>query len=109
MRRSLRMLGYDFVGSLGGSVLHVLEGAPGKRLCEITYPAKLPRTGVPYVERFAADDRQVDNAAIKKEIVFAFTWTLDRRLTMPAMASAISAEAGTLVLARNFRVRCGAR
>jgi cytochrome P450 len=64
---ALRMLGYDsIVGSLGGSILHVLEGAPGKRLCEITYPAKLPRTGVPYIERFAAADRQVGNAAIKQ-------------------------------------------
>ena len=64
---SLRILGYDsIVGSLSGSILHVLEGASGKRLCEIAYPAKLPRTGVPYIERFAACDCQVGNAAIKQ-------------------------------------------
>jgi len=64
---SLRMLGYDsIVGSLGGSILHVFEGAPGRRLCEIAYPANLPMTGVPYVERFAAADRQVGDAAIKQ-------------------------------------------
>jgi len=64
---ALRMLGYDsIVGSLGGSILHVLETAPGKRLCEISYPAELPRTGVPYIERIAAADCQVGKAAIKQ-------------------------------------------
>ena len=64
---SLRMLGYDsIVASLGASILHVLEGVRGKRLCEITYPAKLPRTGVPYIERFAATDCQLGNAAVKQ-------------------------------------------
>jgi len=64
---SLRMLGYDsIVGSLSVSILHVLEGASAKRLCEIAYPAKLPRTGVPYIERFAAADCQVGNATIKQ-------------------------------------------
>ncbi len=64
---SLRMLGYDsIVGSLGGSILHVLESAPGYRLCEIAYPASLPRTGVPYIERFAAVDNQIGDAVIKQ-------------------------------------------
>ena len=36
------MLGYNsIVGSLGGSILHVFEGAPGRRLCEIAYPADI--------------------------------------------------------------------
>ena len=64
---SLRMLGYDsIVGSLGGSILYALEGAPGKRLCDISYPEALPRTGVPYVERFAATDCRFGDAAIKQ-------------------------------------------
>ena len=64
---SLRMLGYDsIVGSLGGSILHVLKGAPGKRLCDISYPQNLPRTGVPYIERFAAADCRFGGAAIKQ-------------------------------------------
>ena len=45
---SLRMLGYDsIVGSLGGSILHVLNGAPGKRLCDISYPQKSAEDGRP--------------------------------------------------------------
>ncbi len=64
---ALRMLGYDsIVGSLGGSILNVLEGGAGRRLSEISYPAKLPKTGVPYIERFAAADRQVGEAEIKQ-------------------------------------------
>lgn len=64
---SLRMLGYDsIVGSLGASILHVLEGASSQRICEIAYPANLPRTGVPYIERFAVGDCQVGDATIKQ-------------------------------------------
>ena len=64
---SLRMLGYDFiVGSLGGSLLHVLTNAQGKRLCDIAYPQTLPKTGVPYIERFAAADCTIGDAAIKQ-------------------------------------------
>ena len=61
------MLGYDsIVGSLGGSILHVLEQAPGERLCDISYPETMPRTGVPYVERFASIDCRLGDADIKK-------------------------------------------
>jgi cytochrome P450 len=63
---SLRMLGYDsIVGSLAGSILHVLEGSPGKRLCDIAYPQSLPKTGVPFIERFAAADCRFADADIK--------------------------------------------
>ena len=64
---ALKMLGYNsIVGSLGGSILHVLENAPGERLCDIAYPQTLPQTGVPYVERFAAADCRLGDADIKK-------------------------------------------
>ena len=54
---SLRMLGYDLIaGSLAGSLLHELKNAQGKRLCDISYPQNLPKTGVPYIERFASAD-----------------------------------------------------
>ena len=64
---ALKILGYDsLVGSLGGSILHVLKNAPGERLCDIAYPQTLPQTGVPYVERFAAADCRLGDADIKK-------------------------------------------
>jgi hypothetical protein len=64
---SLRMLGFDsIVGSLGGSILHVLKDAPGRRLCDISYPQTLPKTGVPYIERFAVADDRFGDVAIKQ-------------------------------------------
>ncbi len=64
---ALKILGYDsIVGSLGGSILHVLEQAPGKRLSDISYSDTMPRTGVPYVERFASIDCRLGDADIKK-------------------------------------------
>ena len=64
---SLRMLGYDSIaGSLAGSLLHELKNAQGERLCDISYPRTLPKTGVPYIERFAAADCRFGDADIKK-------------------------------------------
>jgi cytochrome P450 len=64
---SLRILGYDsIVGSLGSSLLHVLKETPEQRLCEVPFPQALPKTGVPYVERFATKDCIVGGASIKK-------------------------------------------
>lgn len=64
---SFRMLGYDSIaGSLGGSILHVLRGARGMRLCDISYPQVLPKTSVPYIERFAAADCRLGDAVIKR-------------------------------------------
>ena len=64
---SLRILGYDsIVGSLGSSILHVLKQAPKRQLCDLPFPQALPKTGVPYVERFATKDCIVGDASIKK-------------------------------------------
>ena len=64
---SLRMLGYNSIaGSLAGSLLHELKNAQGERLCDISYPRTLPKTGVPYIERFAAADCRFGDADIKK-------------------------------------------
>lgn len=64
---ALSMLGYDsLVGSLGGSLLHVLRNASEQRLCDIVFPSALPVTGVPYVERFAAKDSVIGGASIRK-------------------------------------------
>jgi hypothetical protein len=64
----LSMLGYDsIVGSLGCSLLRVLqEGRTGGgRLCDLSFPAALPATGVPYIERFARQDCVIKEAAIR--------------------------------------------
>src|SRR5262245_6266937 len=55
---ALSMLGYDsIVGSLGASLLEVLQRESGKRLCDIAFPSSFPvKTGVPYIERFAGKD-----------------------------------------------------
>jgi cytochrome P450 len=64
---SLSMLGYDsIVGSLGCSLLHVLREGAGKRLCDLSFPRVLPATGVPYIERFAADDCMLSGASFRK-------------------------------------------
>jgi cytochrome P450 len=55
---ALLVVGHDsLLGSLGASLVALLEEqAEGARLCDISYPATLPRTGVPYVERVAKRD-----------------------------------------------------
>lgn len=55
---ALMVVGHDsLLGSLGASLVAVLEEqVEGARLCDITYPEALPRTGVPYVERVAQMD-----------------------------------------------------
>jgi cytochrome P450 len=64
---SLRMLGFDSIaGSLGCSLLHELKQAAGQRLSDIAFPRTLPKTGVPYIERFAAADYTLGDAAIKQ-------------------------------------------
>ena len=54
---ALIAVGHDsLIGSLGASLVAVLEQAEGARLCDVTFPSTLPRTGVPYVERVAQKD-----------------------------------------------------
>jgi cytochrome P450 len=65
---SLRMLGYDSIaGSLASSLLHELQQAAGKRHSDISFPRNLPKTGVPYIERFASADCLLGDAAIKQD------------------------------------------
>lgn len=64
---ALSILGYDsLVGSLSGSLLRVLREAPREtKLCELSFPATLPITGVPYIERFARKDCELDGHVIR--------------------------------------------
>jgi hypothetical protein len=62
---ALMVVGYDSVlGSLGTSLVAVLEEGAGSRLCDLSYPDSLPRTGVPYVERVAKKDCAIPGANI---------------------------------------------
>lgn len=64
---ALSTLGYDsIVGTLGCSLLHVLRESEGKRLCALSFPKALLKTGVPYIERFAGKDCTIGSAVIRK-------------------------------------------
>jgi cytochrome P450 len=64
---ALSMVGYDSIaGTLGCSLLHVLQNNEGDKLREIAFPDELPATGVPYIERFANRDCTVEGAHIKQ-------------------------------------------
>jgi cytochrome P450 len=63
---ALSNLGHDsIVGSLGCSLLHVLDAGGGQRLCDLSFPAALPATGVPYIERFAVKDRVIGDVEVR--------------------------------------------
>lgn len=56
LRLALAILGRDtLLGTLGESLHRILSANPGCRLNEIDYPQMPPETGVPYVERIAAE------------------------------------------------------
>jgi hypothetical protein len=64
---SLRMRGYDSIaGSLASSILHELKQAAGERPSDIAFSRNLPKTGVPYIERFASADYLLGDAAIQQ-------------------------------------------
>ena len=71
---ALKILGYNsLVVSLGGSMLHVLKNAPGKRLCDIAYPQTLPQTGVPML---SGSRRRIAGSATptsRRATAFVFT------------------------------------
>src|SRR5262249_13058135 len=63
---ALMIIGHDaLVASLGHSLLRVLEGGAGKRLCELSFPQSLPETGVPYVERLASQDCSINGITLR--------------------------------------------
>jgi cytochrome P450 len=53
------------LGSLGLSLVHTMEQNLGKLLSEMTWPADLPRTAVPHVERRALEDRELGGITVK--------------------------------------------
>jgi hypothetical protein len=63
---ALTVIGHDsIVASLGRSLLSVLEDGAGKRLCDLTFPASFPETGVPYTERLANKDCTVNGINLR--------------------------------------------
>lgn len=66
-RTALSVIGADsIVGALGVSVLHDAERNPGKRFSEFEWSTDIPRTGVPYADRFAVADIEIAGKQIKK-------------------------------------------
>jgi cytochrome P450 len=64
---ALSNLGHDsIVGSLGCSLLNVLLKGAGARLCDLSFPAAMPATGVPYIERFAVKDCVIEDAEVRE-------------------------------------------
>lgn len=64
---AMNVLGNDaLTGSLVLSVWHVLAQHPGARLCDIAFPANLPATGVPFIERIAARDVEIGGLKVAK-------------------------------------------
>jgi cytochrome P450 len=62
---AMMLVGYDsLLGSLGNSLVAQLGEGAGSRLCDLTYPDWLPRTGVPYVERVAKKDCTIQGSNI---------------------------------------------
>lgn len=64
---AMNILGNDALkGSLSLSLWEVLARNPGARLDEIDYPPNVPSTGVPYIERVAIEDIEVNGMAVTK-------------------------------------------
>lgn len=65
---ALTIVGYDsLLGSIGTSLVAILEDSAPARLCDINYPDALPRTGVPYVERVARKEYTIDGITFRPE------------------------------------------
>jgi cytochrome P450 len=63
---ALMLVGYDSVlGSLGTSLVAQLDEGTGSRLCDLSYPASLPGTGVPYIERVAKKACVIQGSSIR--------------------------------------------
>jgi hypothetical protein len=58
---ALTIVGYEsLLGSIGASLVAVLEEGAPSRLCEMSFIDALPRTGVTYVERVARKEYSVE-------------------------------------------------
>jgi cytochrome P450 len=64
----MNVLGNDaLMGSLVLSAWHLLEQHPGARFSEIAFPPNLPATGVPFIERIANRDVEIDGMKVAKD------------------------------------------
>ncbi len=65
---ALNVLGNDaLMGSLILSMWHVLELNRGARLSEVDFPANLVATGVPFIERIANRDIEINGMKVSKD------------------------------------------
>jgi len=65
---AMNVVGNDaLMGSLVLSLWHVLEQNPGARLSDIAFPANLVATGVPFIERIANRDIEINGMKVAKD------------------------------------------
>lgn len=65
---AMNVLGNDaLMGSLVLSLWHVLNQNPGARLSEIAFPPNLVATGVPFIERIANRDIEINGMKVAKD------------------------------------------
>lgn len=65
---AMNVLGNDaLMGTLALSLWHVFEQNPGARLCDIAFPANLPATSVPFIERVANRDVEMGELKVAKD------------------------------------------
>ena len=70
-RLAIAILGRDaLMGTLSNSLHHLFEHAEGRPLDKVTYPELPPRTGVPYVDRQALTDVELEDRHFAKGDVF---------------------------------------
>ncbi len=100
MATAMNMLGNDTLkGSVALSLWEILARNPGKRFDEIDYPANFPSTGVPYIERVARKDVEIDGMAVARG---------ERaRLFLDATASHVSGTESDLLFGRGRHLCLG--
>jgi cytochrome P450 len=65
---AMNILGNDALkGSISLSLWDVLAHNPGIRLDRIDYPKSMPSTGVPYIERVAREDVEIDGMKVARD------------------------------------------
>ncbi len=65
---AMNAVGNDaLIGSLVLSLWHVLEQTPGARLADVAFPSSLVETGVPFIERIANRDIEINGMKVAKD------------------------------------------
>lgn len=97
---AMNIVGKDaLLGSLALSLWDTLSAHQGKRLNEISFPHRLPSTGVPFTMRVALEDQEVGRLNVKRGDLV--------RLYMDATAMHVSGEEADLLFGRGRHLCLG--